>query len=83
MKLLLWVAIGFAVVWLLRNKKTRSDMAEPDATPRHPAGPDHVRIESMTRCIQCGVHVPASEAVRNASGETFCSEEHRQKHFSS
>jgi len=32
--------------------------------------------ESMVRCMHCGVHLPASEAIASRE-EYFCSEEHR------
>lgn len=70
MKFLLWLAIGFAVIWLLRSKKPH---VTTDAT-RH----DSV-AEPMVRCVQCGVFLPASEVLLNASGDAFCCEEHRSR----
>jgi uncharacterized protein len=72
MKFLLWLAIAVLfVMWLTRGKKA------PPA-PR-PASPED-EAESMLQCAQCGVHLPASEALRDADGRAFCSEAHRLQH---
>jgi len=34
--------------------------------------------ESMVRCEQCGVHLPASEAIKSGSHH-FCCQEHRDE----
>lgn len=75
MKFLLWIAIGFAVIWVLRNKKSqvKSGAAKPRETVR--GKPD--ATEPMVRCAQCGIYLPESEALHNASGDVFCCEEHR------
>ncbi len=31
----------------------------------------------MLQCARCGVHFPASEALTDAGGAVYCSEEHR------
>lgn len=78
MKFMLWLAIGYAVFWLLRKKKPGSRVDMPQAD-----GGSHVgSVETMVPCLQCGVYVPASEAVRNSSGSIFCCEEHGCKHAS-
>ena len=71
MKLLLWLAISLAVVWLWRNKKphVEAGVASGKST-----------VEPMVRCVQCEVYLPASEAVVNSSGNVFCCEEHRSRH---
>jgi uncharacterized protein len=70
MKLLIWVLIAFAVLYIVRSKK--KPVVKP-APPRPSAGAG----EPMLRCAQCGVHLPASETVRDAAGAAYCSEEHR------
>ena len=40
-------------------------------------GVDQPRVaEDMVRCVQCGVHLPRSEAIM-AGGKFYCSEAHR------
>lgn len=77
MKFLLWLVIGaLFVMWLVRGKKT------PPAPPPRPAADDRDSAESMLQCAHCGIHIPASEAVRDAAGTAFCSEAHRLQHAS-
>lgn len=77
MKLLLWAAIVFAVIWLLRSKKSS---AKADA-PESPQAP-HKVTEAMLRCAHCKTYFPASEAVFDSSNTAFCSVEHRAQHVS-
>jgi len=74
-KFLLWLAIAALIaMWLTRGKK--APPAAGPARPREGGG----KAEAMLQCVQCGVHVPASEALRDASGRIFCSEAHRLQH---
>lgn len=57
-----------AVVYLL----LRSYLKQP---PK-PAAPE--TSEEMVRCVQCGVHLPKSEAIL-VGGECFCCEAHRRE----
>lgn len=82
MKLLAWAILVFAVMWVLRNKAraAQQKMREQGAPPplhRQPVLPE---AEVMVACMKCGMHFPASEAVRNANGEVFCCDEHRLQH---
>jgi uncharacterized protein len=81
-KFLIWLIIGAAVVtWLLRNKKKS---AQP-ASDANQSGGDAVgaaSAETMLQCRQCGLHIPGSEAIKDAAGVAFCSEEHHRQHFS-
>jgi uncharacterized protein len=81
MKFLLWAVIGFIVVrWLLRAKHARS---RPDAGARAASGGGlQGNGETMIRCAQCGVYIPASEAIVSRADTAFCSEEHRLRHVS-
>ncbi len=63
-RLLMMLAIAAAVYWLLRPNR--------GGRPRQ----DGPAVEDMVRCVQCGVHVPRSEAIL-ASGNFFCSAAHR------
>lgn len=75
MKFIIWAVIAVLVLaWLMRAKKTAGN-----AGARAPASAD--RPEAMLPCARCGLHVPASEAVRHAPGAAFCCEEHRRQTF--
>jgi uncharacterized protein len=76
MKLLIWMVIGFAVVtWIMRVKSGLSK-AHRDSRENTPGK----AAEAMLQCARCGMHIPASEALINADGSAFCSEEHRAQH---
>ena len=71
-----WMILALVVVlvclWVLREKRPKQ--------VRRPAPPEQQAIgsEAMTPCAYCQVHVPESEAVRDAAGRGFCSEQHRR-----
>lgn len=79
MKFGLWLGIVLvAFLWFNHAKKQRlKERNRSGAAPR-PAPTE--AIESMVACVHCGLHVPASDAVRANSGAIFCSEAHRQLH---
>jgi len=63
-RLLMLVAIGAAVYWLLRSYG------------KEVSRQDRPVVEDMVRCAHCGVHIPRSESI--ASGKNFfCSTGHR------
>lgn len=68
----LLLAIGVLLWWKHRQRGARGDAARPQA-PREPASP-----ETMVRCAECGVHLPASQALPGRGG-VFCSQEHRER----
>lgn len=75
MKFLLWLAVGaILVIWLIRGKTA------PSIRSRRTTVGDAENTESMLQCAHCGIHIPASEAVRDAAGVVFCSEAHRLQH---
>ncbi len=77
-RLLFWIAlialIGFAVRAKLRAAIRRHEESTPPR-PSSPAPAPGMQIENMTRCAHCGLHFPASEAVR-ADGLDYCSPAH-------
>jgi len=75
MKLLLWAGIIFAVIWILRSKKSSAKVDTP-ATSQTPLA----NAEAMLSCAHCKIHFPASEAVFDSSHAAFCSVEHRALH---
>jgi len=67
MKLLLVLLAVVALLWLLRGSARRMRPPQtPRATPPQP----------MVACMQCGVHLPANEALPGRGG-VFCGAEHR------
>ena len=83
MRILIWLVIAAAVVvWLQRAKKSLTAMSGKDPGAGAPGrrGPfrrqPKAQPESMVPCAHCNIHFPASEAVTNAAGLVFCSEEH-------
>ncbi len=47
-------------------------------SPRPAAPPAVGAPQAMVRCAHCGLHLPASDAVRGTDGTPFCSAAHRQ-----
>jgi uncharacterized protein len=74
MKYLLVLAVLVVAFWVWRNNRqeeTRSNaQAARNAKPRTPGAPT-----TMVACLQCGTHLPESDAVRTAQGY-FCGSEH-------
>jgi uncharacterized protein len=72
-RFLFWIALALLVYFALRSKLR-------DAAPKPPPGPaargaDEGAAEAMACCAHCGLHFPASEAVR-ADGLDYCSPAH-------
>lgn len=80
MKLLLWAGLIVAVIWILRSKKSSKAKSSASPTPPSSSPSPPPEIEAMLSCAHCKVHFPASEAVRNSSGQAFCSDEHRRQY---
>jgi len=70
LRLLVWLALICAGWWLLRKR------ARPAAPPPPPARAP-ARAEPMVDCAHCGLHLPASEAVRDDAARAYCCPEHR------
>jgi uncharacterized protein len=88
MKYLIWFLICLAVVtWIKRKKaafvRNSINMHNPHnlRTPQGDApGASGAAVETMRQCAQCGVYIPASEALSDNSGVQFCCQEHRVLH---
>jgi uncharacterized protein len=75
-RLLLWVVLGFVAWMLLRPKRSA---APPPAAPRGPAAPAaKAEAEAMVDCAACGLHFPASEAIRDGA-RLYCCTAHRDQ----
>lgn len=80
MKYLLWAVLIY-LGWRWFQASQQSDRpAAPDA-PEPEAGGEGA-VEKMVRCDQCGIHLPASEAVDAPGALHFCSPAHREQHQS-
>lgn len=67
-RLLLWVAIIFAAVWLWR-RFTRARQTPPDSQERP---------QPMVRCAHCGVHIPQANALTQDQN-WYCSQAHLEQ----
>jgi len=76
LRLLVWLALA-AVVWWIVRKKARP-VAPPPARPAAPPRAAAIAPpEPMVDCARCGLHLPASEALRDDAARPYCSAEHR------
>lgn len=75
MKYLLVLAVVAVAIWIWRNNRREEIRAgtPPPQRPPRVAGP-----ESMVRCAQCGLHLPAADAVPGRNGNSYCTPAHRQ-----
>ncbi len=82
-RVLFWLLLFLAVWWLLRSRARASLRPPPSApggaSPRdaRDARPPVAALEQMVDCAHCGVHLPASETVRDAQGRLYCCADHR------
>ncbi|MDD5028776.1 MAG: PP0621 family protein [Rhodoferax sp.] len=73
MKALLYLALILAGVWLWRSLASRRNASgHQETSTQHPPA-------AMVCCHQCGVHLPANEAVTGADGLQYCSHAHLQQ----
>ena len=70
-RLLVWILLIVGLWWLMRPR--------PRLPPGSPAArrPSARTPEAMVDCARCGLHLPASEALRDADGRAYCCAEHR------
>ena len=74
MKFILLLFVIVVAVWVWRNNR------RPDADLRKPQPPKPPALPlAMVACLQCGTHLPESDAVRGPHG-SYCCTEHRQQH---
>jgi uncharacterized protein len=68
-RLLLWLVLAFAAWWVLRPRRP---VAPAPRAPLDAVAPP----EAMVDCAACGLHFPASEAVRDGT-RLYCCSAHR------
>lgn len=72
MKYLVVLAVIAVAIWIWRNN--RRDEIRAQERARAVPGP-----QAMVRCAQCGVHLPAGEALTSRNGlPYYCTEAHRK-----
>ncbi|HEY0489897.1 MAG TPA: PP0621 family protein [Telluria sp.] len=71
-RILFWIALIVLIVMAVRAKIRAMTPKDLGAQRR---GAEPPQVESMTQCAHCGLHFPASEAVR-ADGLDYCSPAH-------
>jgi len=69
MKIILFVAVVAVIIAVFRSNARKKRGPDPEKKPPSEA--------SMTRCANCGVHFPLSEAL-SEKGRNFCCEGHRK-----
>jgi uncharacterized protein len=77
-RILFWILliglVAFAVRAKIKAGRTRQQQAMRQQQRQQPQAP-LAEIEDMAQCAYCGIHFPASEAVR-AEGHDYCSPGH-------
>ena len=75
LRVLVWVVLLVAGWWILRK---RARPAPPPLRPTATApAPAVAKAEPMIDCAHCGLHLPASEALRDDASRAYCCAEHR------
>ncbi|MGN6527349.1 MAG: PP0621 family protein [Burkholderiaceae bacterium] len=75
-RLLIWLAV--VVLFWSKFRRPRAPAAVRGQPGARAAGRTLAPPEAMVDCARCGVHLPASEAVRDESGRPYCGGEHRR-----
>ena len=73
LRVLVWLVLLVAGWWIFR-KRARPEPLRPAAPASAPA---IAKAEPMVDCAHCGLHLPASEALRDDAARAYCCAEHR------
>lgn len=79
LKVVLLVVLAIVVVAWLRGARRARPPHDASPGPAQAPGERRVGREEMVSCVQCGVHLPRSEAVAGPLG-SYCSDAHRLTH---
>jgi uncharacterized protein len=72
LRLLFWIAVIFAAIWLWRKFKAPAAPSQSNRAPREQdASP-------MVRCAHCGVHLPRDRAL-GVQQQWYCSQAHLEQ----
>ncbi|MEB0055393.1 PP0621 family protein [Variovorax sp. LG9.2] len=79
MKYLLVFIVLFIAIWLFRKGQREEEREAARKTrPVPPKAPPTVGApQAMLRCAQCGLHLPATDAIAGPDG-VYCSVAHRR-----
>ncbi len=75
LRVLVWLVLLIAGWWFFRKSTRRAPPPLRPATT--PAAPAIAKAEPMVDCAHCGLHLPASEALRDEATRAYCCVEHR------
>jgi uncharacterized protein len=76
-KLLVLIAVVFAVIWFLRGARRqgqRGPRAAATGSPPAPPAP-----QDMVECPVCRVHLPRADALPGPDGQLYCCAEHTRQ----
>ena len=73
-KLLLFVAVVFAVIWFLRGGRPAGQRGAAQARPAKPPAP-----QDMVEFPVCHVHLPRADALAGPGGQVYCCTEHSRQ----
>jgi uncharacterized protein len=76
-RILVWIVLIGVAWWAFRDRASSARRTVRDAGQRSDRRPAVAPPERMVDCVRCGLHLPASEALKDATGRPYCSEEHR------
>lgn len=78
-RLIFFLLLGLGVVWLLSAYRKKQQGENKPGAGEDFSAKASTQGEDMVRCAQCGVHLPAQEAIF-ASGKYYCCDAHRREH---
>ena len=79
--ILIGIIVGFVWSWFKRLSRKRLEQQKSRSSD--PGKTDNSKTDKMLPCAECGLYVPAKEAVKGSltdQTQVFCCEEHRQRH---
>ena len=72
LRLLFWIVVIFAAIWLWRKFKAPAASNQSHRAPREQDEPP------MVRCAHCGVHLPRDRAL-SVQQQWYCSQAHLEQ----
>ncbi len=82
MKYLLWALLIYLAWRWIKASQRKDRPAQADSPSGTDIEPALAGTERMVRCEQCGIYLPASEALPDAGALHYCSAAHRDLHRS-
>lgn len=77
-----YLLLALVVIWLLfsptlRRKRQLKRERRQSPPPRSAQPSQSPQVEEMVACAHCGIHLPASDALRDAAQHPYCCAAHR------